>query len=192
VMAAFVAFGCGRTVPFDSFEAATDDETDAGTRAADPVAPGAGATGGSSAAGGSSGVPARSCTNGIRDGTEVGVDCGGGCNPCPACTSSQECDGALCLSGVCVACPPGQKVCGGLCVAPVAAIGCDLVDCAPCPVPPNSTSFCNGFGCDFECSAGFVRSGHVCALAAPPPIDAGPDAATGGITPACAANRCPD
>jgi hypothetical protein len=42
---------------------------------------------------------AVSCTNGVRDGTESDVDCGGGCDPCGA---NRACGGATdCISMVC-------------------------------------------------------------------------------------------
>ncbi len=61
-----------------------------------------------------------SCSDGVKDGTETGVDCGGGI--CPACGIGQgcltgsDCQSQICSSGTCVsACPAGQVVCGGLC-----------------------------------------------------------------------------
>jgi hypothetical protein len=48
------------------------------------------------------------CTDGVRDGTETGVDCGGGlCGPCPAgegCRTSADCEtslGLTCINGLC-------------------------------------------------------------------------------------------
>eukprot|EP01043_Picozoa_sp_COSAG02_P003812 COSAG02_NODE_96_length_37408_cov_9.762604_8_plen_3626_part_00 len=41
-----------------------------------------------------------SCTNGVKDGSESGVDCGGGCGPCPAgesCTSLWDCESRSCV-----------------------------------------------------------------------------------------------
>jgi hypothetical protein len=50
-----------------------------------------------------------SCTDGLRDGTETGVDCGGSlCGPCPVgqgCSAPSDCQaslGARCANGVCV------------------------------------------------------------------------------------------
>ncbi len=46
----------------------------------------------------------HSCTNGSKDGDEVGIDCGGqGCPKCPgeACSISTDCQSGLCVDGVC-------------------------------------------------------------------------------------------
>lgn len=45
------------------------------------------------------------CNDGIKNGSEVGVDCGGVCNACPAgqtCQMHQDCQSFACSSGVCV------------------------------------------------------------------------------------------
>jgi hypothetical protein len=54
-----------------------------------------------------------SCTNGTRDGDEVGVDCGGTCaTKCTGagCTDGAECGSGKCENGVCAA--PAGKPCG--------------------------------------------------------------------------------
>jgi hypothetical protein len=62
--------------------------------------------------GGSSGTctAAPTCSNGVRDGLETGVDCGGlGCTKCAAgkgCEKNTDCLSANCTSSVCVACDP--------------------------------------------------------------------------------------
>ena len=53
--------------------------------------------------GGSSG-PIADCTNGVQDGDESDVDCGGSCDPCPpagACVDSTDCLSGNCQAGQC-------------------------------------------------------------------------------------------
>jgi hypothetical protein len=70
-----------------------------------------------------------SCTDGVRDGQETGVDCGGGCPPC---ADGQPCGGASdCVSGLCSAgtCAPTPS-----CFDGVRNQGESDVDCGgPCP-----------------------------------------------------------
>jgi hypothetical protein len=45
------------------------------------------------------------CSDGVKNGTETDVDCGGSCGRCSvgkACTSRDDCTTALCTGGVCV------------------------------------------------------------------------------------------
>lgn len=59
-----------------------------------------------------SGAP-NSCTDGVQNGTEAGVDCGGACPGCPVggpCVTGADCAGGLCQAGVCQAAPPGTLV----------------------------------------------------------------------------------
>lgn len=69
--------------------------------------------------------PALTCSNGTRDGTETGVDCGGpGCNKCgatQACNSNIDCASFVCEGKVCAQ--------------------CDAMKC-PVPVIPLSTACC--------------------------------------------------
>ena len=49
-------------------------------------------------------VPA--CDDGMLNGDETDVDCGGGCGPCPAgqiCNASSDCGELSCVGGVCAA-----------------------------------------------------------------------------------------
>ncbi|MEB2322701.1 MAG: hypothetical protein OZ921_09310, partial [Sorangiineae bacterium] len=60
-------------------------------------------------------------------------------------------------------CSSSQKLCGGVCVAPTPGLGCALSGCDPCAPPPaNSTAICTGNLCDFQCLAGYQRSGSFC------------------------------
>ena len=104
---------------------------DAGATSAD--AGGADATDASAADGGSgdgpdSGVDLGPCGNGVTDGTETGMDCGGAeCPSCPdgeRCLLSSDCSTFSCLQGVCGGdqCPNDpNKIAPGAC-------GCGVVD----------------------------------------------------------------
>lgn len=49
--------------------------------------------------------PAPTCTDGQKNGSEVGVDCGGACGPCgngQPCGTAADCSSALCKKGKCV------------------------------------------------------------------------------------------
>lgn len=51
--------------------------------------------------------PDPTCTDGVKNGDESGVDCGGSCPPCPdgqPCATREDCSGALCLDGTCTEC----------------------------------------------------------------------------------------
>lgn len=80
---------------------ATGGRTDAG---------GSFGNGGASSGGaGTDGGPAASCTNGIQDGSETDVDCGGGV--CPKCADGMKCSRRSdCVSNNCEGL--GQRTCG--------------------------------------------------------------------------------
>ncbi|MGZ3456797.1 MAG: hypothetical protein ACXVEF_44740, partial [Polyangiales bacterium] len=71
--------------------------------------------------------PMPSCTNGLIDGDETDVDCGGSCGKCDpgrGCASASDCAGGVCSKGLCAApsCTDGAKNgdetdidCGGSC-----------------------------------------------------------------------------
>jgi hypothetical protein len=62
-----------------------------------------------------SGSPAPTCTDGIQNGSETDVDCGGVCQRCAntrACRSQDDCASALCVSGLCQACTFSEGECG--------------------------------------------------------------------------------
>ena len=70
------------------------------------------------------------CFNGVQDGDETGVDCGGSCAPCqtrPVCTADSDCDGGYCINGECrsVACRQNSDCPGGECVSGV----CQSLEC---------------------------------------------------------------
>ncbi len=55
------------------------------------------------------------CTNGVRDGAELAVDCGGGvCPGCPvgtSCGGPVDCETEACVAGSCVACGGSTQPC---------------------------------------------------------------------------------
>lgn len=47
-------------------------------------------------------APVDSCKNGIADGDETQIDCGGSCEPCVTCSETEPCpDAQTCVDGVC-------------------------------------------------------------------------------------------
>jgi cysteine-rich repeat protein len=84
-----------------------------------------------------------SCGDGIQNGAETDVDCGGGCAPCVGsqrCSGIADCKSGFCSSGVCC-----NEPCDGQCIR------CDLPDspgiCAFIPeneVDANPAFVCNG------------------------------------------------
>lgn len=82
----------------------TDDNV-GGASAAGDGGSGPGVSGGAGDAGGSGGSSdVAACDDGIQNGTEAGVDCGGSCSPCEPqrCTNGPvECDSYVCVNGLC-------------------------------------------------------------------------------------------
>ena len=61
--------------------------------------------------------PAPTCSDGIKNGAETGVDCGGSCPACAngqTCAARTDCASARCASGTCQACVTGD--CGPSCL----------------------------------------------------------------------------
>lgn len=96
-----------------------------------------GGSGGSSGSAGSagsagSGGDAASCDDGVRNGDEAAIDCGGSCPACSsgsACTNPVECDSSVCLDGVCqpATCEDGVRN------GDEAGVDCGgSSDCGPC------------------------------------------------------------
>jgi hypothetical protein len=100
-------------------------------------------------------VPPPLCAapDGIKNGTETGVDCGGPCNRCgngQGCATQHDCLSAFCANGVCQECAPG--LCGsdsnGPCACTVAK-GSGLFVCrtsegfanSSCTCPPGTSCF---------------------------------------------------
>ncbi|HEY6728284.1 MAG TPA: hypothetical protein VI197_29945, partial [Polyangiaceae bacterium] len=79
---------------------------------------------------GEGGAPGT-CDDGLRGGNETGIDCGGDCAPCEVggtCQTSEDCDGGICLDGVCVTDPCSDTSKNGA----ETDIDCGGSQCAPC------------------------------------------------------------
>lgn len=104
------------------------------------------------------------CTDGLPSDAESGIDCGGGCPPCPmgeACRSHQDCESLSCANGKCqmASCNDGVKNgaeadrdCGGQCKA--CPPGRDCREAADCAEGVCADAFCQVPTCDDE-----VRNG---------------------------------
>jgi formylglycine-generating enzyme required for sulfatase activity len=127
---------------------------------------------------------AAMCVDGVQNGAESDLDCGGSCPPCAAgagCQSASDCQSGVCLGGACQApsCADGVKN------------GAELgVDCAGgCP-PCSDGQPCAGWA---DCQSG-VCEGGLCAT--PPSCQsgasgAGDDCGLGVGLPCCAAVEVP-
>ena len=96
------------------------------------------------------------CGNGVRDGGETDVDCGGPCGPCAdgkACVSNVDCRVADCTDGLCRAahCSDGVKNSGE-----------SAVDCGgPCGLCMDEMACGNNNDCrSKDCSGGVCRKTH--------------------------------
>src|SRR5690606_24084561 len=133
-----------------------------------PTGPGGGGDGGdatttttgggaTTTVGGGGGVPA-SCDNGVVDGDESDVDCGGSCPPCEVGASG------ACADGVCC-----DDACDGLCLAcDTPRTGKALGICAPIlpgidPDDECAAQVCDGSGaCADPCGLAPTPPGDVC------------------------------
>lgn len=117
--------------------------------------------------------PVDPCSNGVQDGDETDVDCGGSCGRCSlnqACNGQDDCFTARCNGGVCVVCEResqcgsddfGSCVCeAGVCVSRAFLFlnGGECSDCpertvACAPYPDNPP----GVFCYANCNDGFVQ-----------------------------------
>jgi hypothetical protein len=102
------------------------------------------------------------CFDQIKNGSETGVDCGGGkCSACgdgQTCNANSDCLSGACSAGICQsapACPSGQVLCGNGCVNPQT----DPNHCGSCTtacVVANGVPFCANSTCGVAaCSNGF-------------------------------------
>ncbi len=121
-------------------------------------------------------LPGPSCTNGMKDGTETDVDCGGGlCPPCAngkMCLAGSDCQNSVCSTGICQAASCFDAVkngtetdidCGGSCAVKCAngkgcavASDCQSSVCAGgiCQVPTCTDSVKNGSETGIDCGGG--------------------------------------
>jgi len=105
-------------------------------------------------------VPA-SCDDGVSNGDETDMDCGGSCGSCPgglACLGSEDCQTHVCADGACSTCdgdgdcPEAEWCFNGACLAD-APLGTNCVDYASC-----ASGICvYGVCCDSLCE-GTCRS----------------------------------
>lgn len=120
---------------------------------------------------------APNCSDGLLNGSETDVDCGGSCAPTATCTNGQsctvgaDCASSLCLTGVCAApsCGDGNLFLGELCddgnvVADDAcAANCLPTGCGDGVISGAETcddgNLDNGDGCDDNCSLSACGNG---------------------------------
>jgi hypothetical protein len=152
---------------------------------------------------------APTCSDGVRDGTETAIDCGGSCGPCPVggpCTGAADCQSKLCVSGQCQAatcsdgvqdgyesdvdcgggqcsgCAAGQKCLGGyMCQSGE----CDTGRCVTC-----SDGLKNGTETDIDCGGAFCPACAIGKQCVYTQSDCGPGA--GCVLGRCQAATCTD
>lgn len=124
---------------------------------------------------GAGGAAPSTCDDGVKNGDETAVDCGGTCGPCgvgKACASAGDCQGGHCSDGVCC-----SAACDGACVACSGAkTGAPDGTCAPVKADTDPDSECEatdpascgvaGTGCNGDTSAPACKvhpEGTVCA-----------------------------
>jgi hypothetical protein len=132
----------------------------------------AGTPGGGTGPGGSTG-PGQTCSDGIKNGTETDVDCGG--STCPrcaigkTCTSRNDCASARCAGGTCQTCTDPNTDCGtdtggGMCACRESVAGpriCTKITCrflmggtcASCVAGEQCTVAGGGIECCLPCGA---------------------------------------
>jgi len=97
---------------------------------------------------------AASCSDGIKNGAETDVDCGGSCankcTPSKMCTVNADCTTNRCSGGVCI-CPDPQLIVNGACVSPTSGGKCYTNgNCGLCTQSCGNsasvTAVCNAFG----------------------------------------------
>jgi hypothetical protein len=86
------------------------------------------------------GTGGATCTDGIRNGTETGVDCGGSCAPCPTtptCTDGirNGTETGVDCGGSCAPCPTTPTCSDGIRNGTETGVDCGG-SCAPCPTTP--------------------------------------------------------
>jgi len=144
-------------------------------------------------------VPAT-CVDGVKNGNETALDCGGSCNPCAdglACAVSADCISKVCQAGVCKApnCTDGLQNgaetdvdCGGFCQPCTTGKSCALAaDCQSqvcfggiCQPPKCTDGKKNGSETDVDCGGGQC-SGCPDGKACVGPTDCAGSVCSGGI-----------
>ncbi len=148
-----------------------------------------------------------SCSDGLLNGLESDLDCGGSCTPCAdgqTCVSATDCQNAVCLAGVCQSptCNDGLQDgtetgvdCGSSCPACPAGMGCaSSADCQSgvcaggiCQAPACNDGLQNGGETDVDCggSCAGCAVGQACLSGA----DCQSTLCSGGL---CVAPSCSD
>ena len=73
----------------------------------------------------------ETCNDGIINGTETDVDCGGACQPCSdamMCNENNDCESGICIGGICIQATCDDGVQNGL----ETGVDCGGPECAPC------------------------------------------------------------
>jgi hypothetical protein len=102
------------------------------------------------------GTGGATCTDGIRNGTETGVDCGGSCAPCPTtptCTDGirNGTETGVDCGGSCAPCPTTPTCSDGIRNGTETGVDCGG-SCAPCPTTPTcSDGIRNGTETGVDC-----------------------------------------
>lgn len=88
------------------------------------------------------------CSDGIMNGNETGVDCGGGtCPPCSngqGCLTASDCQSGNCVGGIC----QPQNFC---------------TSAANCPPRPNASASCVANQCQYACNTGYADCNSIAA-----------------------------
>jgi hypothetical protein len=128
-----------------------------------------GVGGGSSTASSSSGA-GPTCTDGIKNGDETGLDCGGSvcpkCADCTACAGSGDCESGCCTQGICIRQNDGcatELTCADGCQdGQETDVDCGGVECnVPCEI---------GKGCALDADCISMTCSAEGACAEPPPV----------------------
>jgi hypothetical protein len=102
--------------------------------------------------------PPPTCTDGLKNGDETDVDCGGSCPRCAigrACTGNNDCLGALCIASTCQACTSDDQcndVAKELCTCRTTVNNQQICKPATTPVQVGSCDACPP---DTNCFPGF-------------------------------------
>ncbi len=127
-------------------------------------------------------INVQPCADGIQDGAETGIDCGGVCGPCPngqGCAGTADCQSGNCVNNVCEALPTctdgiqnqneTATDCGGPCAACGDGLGCKRdSDCTSqvcgtnllCAAPACNDNVQNGDETGLDCGGSCPPCGH--------------------------------
>ncbi len=131
--------------------------------------------GGSPPADSDGGTPSARCQNGIKDGDETDVDCGGSCGVCPekkGCSAGSDCASGSCRAG---ACDPSCSEANG---------GCDShASCANTPTARTCTCPTGYAGGGLTCTPSALQPDAPWPMLGHDPQHTGRSAAVGASTP---------